>query len=251
MRKTVFLAVAFIGMVLAAILGVASADVTRNKSGDCEEVLSVDVVRDGSIAYASLWTSYAVDQWDAAIEVYSVDPYTGEVRTSVDSAEGTVSNGTTLVRRAFGGEFLYKVSFDHAMYIATSYDEYHGANRASFTGKNNQSWEWTLPEGIPTPTVAPTAAPSPTQVVTATPTPTPMVYPANNHITWARPFYGYAPNAEEQLEINRLLYEKGLDCAVDFVNMGVLTEEENNVWLEHQLAAGTVPDILFSGVWTD
>ena len=251
MRKRAWIAIAFLGMVLAAILGVASADETKNQCRGCDEVLSVNVVRDGSIAYASLWTSYAVDQWDAAIEVYSVDPYSGEVRTSVDSAGDTMSNGTTLVRRAFGGEFLYKVSFDNAMYIAMIVDDYREPQMASCEGTQNLSWEWTLPEGIPTPTVALTAAPSPTQVVTATPTPTPMVYPVNNHITWARPFFGYAPNAEEQLEINRLLYEKGLDCAVDFVNMGVLTDEENVVWLEHQLAAGTVPDILSSGIWTD
>ena len=251
MRKNVCFAIVFLGMVLTAILGVASAEEVRNKLSGCDEVLSFDVVRDGSVAYASFWTSYAVDQWDVAIEVSSVDPYTGEVRTSMDSAGDTMSNGTTLVRRAFGGEFLYKVTFDNAMYIATSHDEYRGTSMSSHTMKRDLSWDWSLPEGIPTPTVAPTAAPSPTQVVTATPTPTQMVYPASDHITWARPFFGYAPNAEEQLEINRLLYEKGLDCAVDFVNMGVLTEEENVLWLEHQVAAGTVPDILASGIWTD
>lgn len=251
MKQKVLLAVMFLGMVLAAILGVASADeVARNKldNNQMDEAKYIDVVRDGSIAYASLWTSYAPQCWNTEMKVLSVDPYTGEVRTSVDSAEGKESNGTVLVRRAFGGEFLYKVNFDNGVYI----HEYEpGRYSMSMEGKDELAWKWTLPEGIPTPTVAPTAAPSPTQVVTATPTPTAMVYPASEHITWARPFFWYAPNEEEQLEINRILYEKGLDCAVDFINMGMITDEENVDWFEKKRDAGNVPDILYSGIWTD
>ena len=250
MRKRAWIAIAFLGMVMSAIIGIASADeFSRDKYSGREQVISIDVVRDGSVAYASLWTSYAVDRWDVLMKVASVDPYTGEVRTSVTAAAGVMSNGTTLVRRAFGKEFLYNVNFDDNEYI----DVQHGfvTDTASHTAKNELSWKWNLPEAIPTPTAAPTAMPTPTPVVTATPTPTPMVYPVSNHITWARPFARYAPTEEEQLEINRLLYEKGLDCAIDFVNMGVLMDGENELWMEQQYAAGAVPDILFSGLWTD
>lgn len=166
MRKRAWIAIAFLGMVMSAIIGIASADeFSRDKYSGREQVISIDVVRDGSVAYASLWTSYAVDRWDVLMKVASVDPYTGEVRTSVTTAAGVMSNGTTLVRRAFGKEFLYNVNFDDNEYI----DVQHGfvTDTASHTAKNELSWKWSLPEAIPTPTAAPTAMPTPTSVVTA------------------------------------------------------------------------------------
>lgn len=136
MRKRAWIAIAFLGMVMSAIIGIASADeFSRDKYSGREQVISIDVVRDGSVAYASLWTSYAVDRWDVLMKVASVDPYTGEVRTSVTTAAGVMSNGTTLVRRAFGKEFLYNVNFDDNEYI----DVQHGfvTDTASHTAKMN------------------------------------------------------------------------------------------------------------------
>lgn len=86
-------------------------------------------------------------------------------------------------------------------------------------------------------TIIPSDVPTPTQAIEV-----------SQHITWALPFYN-APDSAGRAEINRLLAEKGLDCAVDFVEMGTITDGEQEEWYRKNKEDNTVPDVLCSGTW--
>ena len=60
-----------------------------------------------------------------------------------------------------------------------------------------------------------------------------------------------APTPESSFEINRLLQEKGLDVTVDFINVGMLSNEDNEKWISEQEKSGTIPDILNTGIWSN
>lgn len=232
-----------IGMIslIGKLIGTASAVEGDSTLDDAAVRGSATVVRDGSVAYGSVWTSRAVEEWNATSKLYMVDPATGEVRYVQERMSGIDNNGGVYARHAFGNEFMYRLGFVYNVKYS----------QQSYGNNMNEVWKWDLPEVIPTPTPAPSAAPTATPVITATPTPTPLVYPASNIITWAIPFDIYSPNEQQQLKINRLLYEKGLDCAVSFVPMGVLVNRQNEEWLLKKKEAGAVPDILCSGLWID
>lgn len=105
-------------------------------------------------------------------------------------------------------------------------------------------------EPTETPSVEATA--SVTEPVTGKPTEaavTPEPWEnATNRVSFVTVFF-YSIPEENQREINRLLYEKGLDCRIDFVCYPVTEEREYEEWLEKYEEDNGPVDILSSGVW--
>ncbi|MBO4788658.1 MAG: hypothetical protein J5531_07115 [Lachnospiraceae bacterium] len=243
MKKRIWLPLVF--LCLVAFAGIALADTKQSSLNGMKVESSYNLEKDGSAAYASLWTSQNVYSWSISVTAYAVDPLTGEVRKTARTEKGEDGNGTAFAVRAAGGEFLYQVNYRDEVQTV----DQDGRPAGKLTCNDKTVWKWTMPEKVPTPTVAPTAAPTNTPIVTATPSPTPVVYPVSNHITWATHFASFRPDNEDQLAINKKLYELGLDCAIDFVPMETYSGEETKFWLKKMKNAGTVPDILNTGIW--
>lgn len=97
----------------------------------------------------------------------------------------------------------------------------------------------------------PDSAVTPTEAtVTVTITEAPNSKSVSDRITWALPFSGVTPSAESQEKINSFLYENGYDCAIDFVQIGVATDEENEAWLLNYTAEHGSPDVINVGYWS-
>ena len=94
---------------------------------------------------------------------------------------------------------------------------------------------------IPTPVTEPVAS--------DTPTPEADTKTASHRITW-EVFANEGPASNSYDEINRRLQEKGLDVVVEFVNVGILGDDDNDRWISEREQEGTIPDILNSGVWS-
>ena len=105
-------------------------------------------------------------------------------------------------------------------------------------------------ETLETPSVEATA--TITESVTETPTEAPVTPApwenATNRVTFVTVFF-YSISEENQGEINRLLYEKGIDCRIDFVCYPVTEESGYEAWLEKYEEKNGPVDILSSGVW--
>lgn len=78
-------------------------------------------------------------------------------------------------------------------------------------------------------------------------TPTPNLS-ASHQIIFA--MYIYGPEQENQEKINRLLIEKGYDCTVKFVGMGVPVNQGMYECVESWERNGNKPDIFSAGVWS-
>jgi len=73
----------------------------------------------------------------------------------------------------------------------------------------------------------------------------PTVYPTSRSITWTNVFIP----EENRNEINRILYEKGLDCQIRFVKAGDHFGTEYAQWLDY--CEETIPlDIISSSSWS-
>ena len=245
MKKRIWLPL--ICLCLIAFAGIALADTYTSAMNDINVESSYNLERDGSAAYASLWASQNVDAWSISVVAYAIDPLTGEVRKTARVEQGEDGNGTAFAVRAAGGEFLYQLNYKDE----TKKLNQNGRDEGVLSTNSKMVWKWNMPAKVPSPTTAPTAAPSNTPIVTATPSPTPVVYPVSNHITWGMHFSSFMPDNEDQLAINKKLYELGLDCAIDFVPMETYSGEETAFWFKKMEKAGMVPDILNTGIWDD
>jgi len=75
----------------------------------------------------------------------------------------------------------------------------------------------------------------------------PTTYPANHSVTWV--FFGYPGIPENnQRRINQVLYEKGMDCQIRFINVGDKTGLEYEKVLD-EFEKTEPADIITSGVW--
>lgn len=71
---------------------------------------------------------------------------------------------------------------------------------------------------------------------------------ASNHITWELGFYG-VPDSKGCETINRILFEKGYDCEVNFVKTGAYAAGMEPSWQEAYEVDHSPIDILFTGSW--
>ena len=102
--------------------------------------------------------------------------------------------------------------------------------------------ESVTPTGENVPTLTATFGPSDVVVI-------PTVYPASQCVTWVVPASIIGISREGMDEINRLLYEKGFDCQIQFVKSGYNFGTLYEGWLDY--CEQTVPvDILYTSVWT-
>ena len=75
----------------------------------------------------------------------------------------------------------------------------------------------------------------------------PTVYPTSQCVTWLLPFYSGLSD-ENRNEINRILYEKGLDCQIRFVKTSTIIGTDFEYWLQEYEKANPM-DIINSGAW--
>lgn len=76
----------------------------------------------------------------------------------------------------------------------------------------------------------------------------PTAYQTSNTITWLLPFYSELTE-QNRNEINRILYENGLDCQISFVKTTPLNGRNFETWLE-EYEKHTPLDVINSGSWT-
>ena len=152
MKKRIWLPLVF--LCLVAFAGIALADTKQSSMNGMKVESSYNLEKDGSAAYASLWTSQNVYSWSISVTAYAVDPLTGEVRKTARTEKGEDGNGTAFAVRAAGGEFLYQVNYRDEVQTV----DQDGRPAGKLTCNDKTVWKWTMPEKVPTPTVAPTAA---------------------------------------------------------------------------------------------
>lgn len=75
----------------------------------------------------------------------------------------------------------------------------------------------------------------------------PTDYPASQSVTWVMPLFDQI-SEQNQKEINRILYEKEIDCQIRFVKTGLVDSADYLSWLK-QNAENVSLDIISSGGW--
>ena len=75
----------------------------------------------------------------------------------------------------------------------------------------------------------------------------PTEYPTTNCITWVNPWMNYV-SKENCREINRILYEKGYDCQIQFVKTDTVMGTEYAQWVE-RIEKSMPLDILYTSSW--
>ena len=86
-----------------------------------------------------------------------------------------------------------------------------------------------------------------TPTPTSSPSPGADLYPDSRHVTWAY-MYALGLSKEKQNEINRILYEKGLDCQIRFIQTDYLGSEYAH-WLETYERENGAIDIITTSAW--
>lgn len=75
----------------------------------------------------------------------------------------------------------------------------------------------------------------------------PTVYPTSKSVTWLLPFYSELTE-KNMNEINRIVYEKGLDCQIRFIKTNPIIGIDYDKWLQEYEKENPI-DIVNSGVW--
>ena len=75
----------------------------------------------------------------------------------------------------------------------------------------------------------------------------PTEYPTTNCITWVNPWMNDV-SKENCREINRILYEKGYDCQIQFVKTDTVMGTEYAQWVE-RIEKSMPLDILYTSSW--
>ena len=76
----------------------------------------------------------------------------------------------------------------------------------------------------------------------------PTVYSTSNTISWLLPFYSELTEKNRN-EINRIIYEKGMDCQIQFIKTSPIIGKDFESWLQEYEKTNPI-DIITSGVWS-